>query len=110
MATTPSSSAAEKQAARSTYEYEVLRTTPMPLVIIRDLNQGMSVTNNAESVCQAILARENLAPDGCTIIYRDTEGIYDGIFYDGSDVRFYPLSLDHSVKIEKEAICAVKWA
>lgn len=53
----------------------------------------MSVTNNAENVIEEIKKDFNRKgfrmPD--IIIYKDTEGNWDGINYDGSDATFYHL-------------------
>lgn len=47
-----------------------------------DLDQGMSVTNDAEAVVEAVLATDPRPTKG-RIVYRDTDGRWDELVHDG---------------------------
>ncbi len=63
-------------------------------VIIEDEdNQGISVTNNIESILQAFLFQESFNIDGC--VYRDSTGTWDG--FDKKDFVLLGLSSDTDI-------------
>jgi hypothetical protein len=48
------------------------------VIVIVDLDRGgMSVTNNIEAVVVDVLAKLQMIPEQCRIIYRDSNGYYD---------------------------------
>ena len=47
------------------------------IYIIKDLDKGMSVTNNAENVIHEVAAHIGAIPDGSVVVYKDTNGVYD---------------------------------
>lgn len=74
--------------ASASFDYEIIDG----VVVIYDLDQGVSVTNDAENVIAAV-AQTVKDLHGRRVIYRDTDGIFDGMLID-SDNRFagfYPL-------------------
>ena len=76
--------------SKSNYSYVISEE----VLCITDHNGPKSVTNNAENVLDEIeknLKANNISmPD--TIIYSDSNGDYDGLEYDGNDVKFYFLN------------------
>jgi hypothetical protein len=88
----------------SDYDYRIDRRAE-PVLVIKDLNKGgKSVTNNMEAILKRIAADE-----GCIlampIIYRDSEGNYDGVTPSSNplgSVSFYSLSTtDEHFAIQK---------
>jgi len=84
-----------------------------PVLIITDLDRGgKSVTNNIEVILKSIADADGLdiySFIGMPIIYRDSEGNYDGIkVNDRGLVVFHPLSFAGYVTDEQEAIEAVR--
>lgn len=50
------------------------------IIVIEDLDAGgMSVTNNIEAVVAEAARRLEVNPGACLIIYRDSDGTYDGV-------------------------------
>lgn len=75
-------------AALSDYAYHINSRHGWPVLVIEDLNLGgMSVTNNAEAIIAKIADEVGLTVHEMPIVYRDSEGVYDGI----SDKGFYAL-------------------
>jgi hypothetical protein len=71
---------------RTDYTYKLLDG----LLSIVDLNLGrVSVTNCIEDVVEEICEKENADPLNMYIVYKDTEGIWDG--WDHRTKRFIPL-------------------
>ena len=67
----------------------------VPLYIIEDLDEGMSVTNNAENVILKIADCTGNIPDNSVIVYKDTEGVYDQLLVTGGCFAgFAPLGAD----------------
>lgn len=67
------------------YEYHINQERGTPVLVIVDLNQGgMSVTNDIEAVVHGIAREVGDLVWGMPIIYRDSEGNYDGV--DGHDI------------------------
>lgn len=52
------------------------------VIVIIDLDGPVSVTNDAEAVVAAVMAKEKAAPPP-RIVYRDTEGRWDGLRVQG---------------------------
>lgn len=75
------------------YAYHVRKDGSKPVIVIEDLNMGrMSVTNNIEAVVEAVCAAAQLFPNKAEIIYRDSEGEYDGVYEHGGTMHFYSLA------------------
>jgi len=67
--------------ARANYQYEIRidDTTKQKAIIIVDQNTvGMSVTNDIEDVIEEICLQNNLNSPLVNVVYRDSEGIWDG--------------------------------
>jgi len=80
----------------------------VPIYIIKDLDKGMSVTNNAENVIREVAAHIGAIPDGSVVVYKDTNGIYDQLLV--ADGCFQKFNLLNANSVE-EAVCkAVKEA
>jgi hypothetical protein len=79
---------------RSSYELSLIRG----VICIRDLCEGVSVTNDAENVIADLAARKLLTDAAGTprrIIYRDTMGIYDELeVVDGQFAGFKAIGKD----------------
>lgn len=98
-------------AAQSDYDYHVVTGQAMPVIVIEDLDRGgKSVTNNADAVYAAVLAEAGYGPGEAKVIYRDSDGCYDGLALSDGKVQFYPLRRVERVKSEAEAIASIKWA
>lgn len=64
---------------RSDFSYEIRQIKGKPFIMIEDLNHGrMSVTNDIENVIEYICNKENINPVEHYIIYKDSDGIWDG--------------------------------
>jgi hypothetical protein len=62
------------------------------VLTIWDLNLGnKSVTNDAENVLPKIEEAESRSFVGSPVMYRDSMGFWDGLAWDGQEVRFIPL-------------------
>lgn len=62
------------------------------VLFIEDMNKGKSVTNNIENILKQITLEERTSMDNFRIMYRDTDGIIDGIeTKDGKFSNFYPI-------------------
>jgi hypothetical protein len=97
----PQMSLFDNPANRSDFNYRIAvwgeGGTVKSVIVITDLNRGrMSVTNNMEAVLQHIADEEGFeisSITGARIIYRDSEGIWDGVEIDpDGQVSFYPLA------------------
>jgi hypothetical protein len=76
-------------------------------LLIVDLNQGgLSVTNGIEQVLLAIKAGFPRWDEIRHIIYRDSDGTWDGIDFDkdGDFIDFYPIGLE----LREAAMAAVR--
>lgn len=94
-----------KQADLSDFQFHVARCSGVNVLVIIDLNLGgRSVTNNIESILSdAIAPTLGSLIYGFPIIYRDSDGIYDGVRVTGANndqVDFYSIG----VTDEQEAI------
>lgn len=92
------------RASLSDYTAHVRYDGEKPVVVIVDQNLGrMSVTNNAEAVVTAVCKEAGLWPEDTIIIYRDSEGIWDGIDMDRGHAIFYAFC-PRTVQDEDEAV------
>ena len=65
---------------KSDFTYHTIESQGINVLVIIDLDQGgASVTNNAEAVVKSIAAELGEQIFKMPIIYRDSEGAYDGI-------------------------------
>lgn len=99
------------KASRSDYSYHVRRDGERPVIVIVDLNVGgMSVTNNIDAVVEDVCESTGLMPGEAEIIYRDSDGIYDGVFESGGAGSFrcsiYALARLRRIADENEAVAA----
>lgn len=79
--------------SKSDYHYQIRDYAGRNIIIIEGLNFGrMSVTNNIENVVEEIGKIEKITPTEFMIVYRDSEGIWDG--WDHLNNQFIPLSYD----------------
>lgn len=74
---------------KSDYTYEKQTHKGIPYILIEDLNQGgMSVTNDMENVLQQIAKELKTSLDSTIIIYKDSDGVYDGVYTTQNKVGF----------------------
>lgn len=68
--------------------------SPDNILQIIDQDQGKSVTNDIEHVLQEISREENRPLTGCKVIYRDSDGNWDGVELTdaGEFHRFYSVN------------------
>lgn len=77
---------------RSDFSYHTRESQKTNVLVIIDLDKGgMSVTNNVEEVVKSIAAELGEKTLMMPIIYRDSEGIYDGIDAAYLDNPFYSI-------------------
>lgn len=63
---------------------------------ICDMDKGMSVTNNISNVIDTIVASYENMPDDALFIYRDTDGVWDGLrVVDKKFKAFFPMRKDN---------------
>lgn len=63
---------------------------------IYDMDKGKSVTNNISNVIDAIVKLYEQIPDDALLIYRDTDGLWDGLrVVDKKFKAFFPLRADN---------------
>ena len=76
---------------RANYDYELHQNgTVLVIYDLYDNNRPTTtVTNDMEAVLEDIKKQIKTLPK--TIIYQDTEGIFDGVKYVDGEVDFYPL-------------------
>jgi hypothetical protein len=73
-------------------EAEFSYTVDQDVIKVVDLNLGSnSITNDAERVLRKIEQWQPGLIARCRIIYRDSRGIWDGMEWDGQEVRFFPI-------------------
>lgn len=67
---------------RSNYTHRIETHENKNVLVIEDLNRGnMSVTNNIEGVLDEIIQMTKIFIHSYLIIYRDSEGVWDGYNY-----------------------------
>lgn len=78
-------------ATQSSYSHSLWQHDGHDLIIIEDLNESgkKSVTNDIDNVIDEIATREKINPVQYHIIYKDSQGIWDG--YNFSTRQFIPL-------------------
>jgi len=96
------------QARQSDYDYHITRGSDAVLVIT-DLDKGgMSATNNMEAILSNIAAEQGTTVSQLTlpIVYRDSEGNYDGVTVGPGGVNFYPLTKGRPITKQRDAVMA----
>ena len=92
----------------SDYTFHVRTDKAAPVIVIEDLNLGrMSVTNNIDAVVAAVCEDICLGAEAATIIYRDSDGVYDGVRAHDGALQFYALARSQRITDEDEAVAAV---
>ena len=72
---------------------------------IVDLNQGTaSVTNDIENVLRKIETWHQGSIAGYRIMYRDTDGYFDGVEWDGQHARFFAIRETDEAAAEKKLL------
>jgi hypothetical protein len=94
-------------ADESDYTYHIDRSGDGPVLVITDQDKGRkSVTNNMDAILKRIAADEGAALT-MPIVYRDSEGQYDGVHVsDSGAATFRPLVTRERVTNEQDAIQA----
>ena len=65
--------------SRSDYKYHIRHKNKQHFILIEDENKGrVSVTNNIENVVEEIATMEGINPVEFHIVYRDSDGTWDG--------------------------------
>lgn len=81
----------------SDFTYQLRIVKFQAFIMIEDLDKGgMSVTNNIENVVEIICRQEGLNPVDYHIIYRDSEGLWDG--FDFATKQFVLIRENHWLK------------
>ena len=76
--------------ANSLYIHRIEVIAGHRFIVIEDLNVGfMSVTNDIENVVEEISQKERINPCEHFIIYKDSEGVWDG--FDFATQQFVPI-------------------
>lgn len=94
----------------SHYEYFTERISPdgrtvLTVICIEDLSHtmgGKSVTNNIEVIIAAICACEKLDALQCVIVFKDTEGNWDG--WNPKKRQFYPVRTEDAMTACAKAV------
>lgn len=80
-------------ANKCSYTYSVVRHRGYLILVLVDANDGsLSLTNGIEDVIDEL--RLNLIPFPDFVIYKDTDGAWDGWDYKGNDFIFIFLNTD----------------
>lgn len=66
---------------KATYNYTVVDKSFGKVLLIRDTNGPMSITNDIENVIEEICSRHNINPVDHHIIYRDSQGTWDAFTF-----------------------------
>lgn len=100
-------------ASKSDFTYHINKTGKKPVVVIEDLDRGgMCVTNNIQAVVEETvraigLPIKRMDLDYC-VVYRDSQGLYDGVFPDMEGrMNIYSLAQMTPARSEQEAVQAV---
>lgn len=79
--------------AKADYTHEITHFNGRDVLKIEDMNIGnISVTNDIENVVTDIARMENIDPCRYMIVYKDSEGLWDG--WDHRVWEFIPLQCD----------------
>ncbi len=82
------------------FTHKVKKVYDTNILSIVDLDRGRTVTNNIEKVLERIVYMEQIMLNKFLIIYRDTEGYWDG--YDSETKKFIALRTeDEDLAIRK---------
>jgi len=82
---------------KAKYKYNLRKVKKHPFIMIEGSNSGgRTVTNDIVNVIKDIAKKKNLNPCKFTIIYKDTEGIWDG--FDFATKSFFPIREAHWLK------------
>lgn len=74
--------------SRANFQYKIGQWNGHSLLLIVDQDAGgMSVTNDIENVLAAIADHEGIDPKDYTIVYRDSQGDWDG--WDAKTEQFF---------------------
>jgi len=77
--------------------YNFRRVKGEPFLMIEDLDRGgRSLTNGIHEVVEIICKEHRSSPTDFHIIYRDSDGVWDGYVY--STFQFIPLRQHHWLK------------
>jgi hypothetical protein len=88
-------------ATRADFTYSM---TPTRIKIV-DLNTGKaSVTNDIESVLRKIEAWHQDSIAGYQIMYRGSDGYWDGVEWDGEQARFFAIRETDEAAAEKKLL------
>jgi hypothetical protein len=75
----------------------------LDFIMIEDLDQGgRSLTNGIHDVVDAILYLEKLCPDEVNVIYKDSEGTWDGYIFQSNTI--YSLNEKHWLKAAMKVV------
>lgn len=67
-------------AGRSDFDFHLRTVDGQNIIVIEDLDAGgMSVTNNIEAVVKEAAGQLGVYPATALIVYRDSDGTYDGV-------------------------------
>lgn len=87
---------------KSEFTYLIRRVKGRDFIMIEDKDKGASVTNNIDWVVKQIAGLEGINPVEYTIIYKSTEGIWDGYIF--SVKQFFPIRETHWLKAALKTI------
>jgi hypothetical protein len=72
--------------SKANFTHRIEKYSGQEVIVIEDLNMGnMSVTNDIENVINDIEMIENIDAHSMIIVYRDSEGVWDGFDYENGD-------------------------
>jgi hypothetical protein len=98
-----STSFSDPVATRADFSYSIR----LNRIKIADLNTGKaSVTNDIESVLRKIEAWHQGSIAGYRIMYRDADGCWDGVEWDGEYARFFAIRETDEAAAEKKLLQA----
>lgn len=75
--------------ARAHYGHNIHEYQDRPCIIIIDNNGPVSVTNDIENVVEEIAKRHGLNPVEHTIVYRSSDGIWDGYVFSTKQFKVF---------------------
>ncbi len=88
--------------SRANFLYRIGIVDNQKILLIWDLNLGnMSVTNDIENVVDDIAYKEKIVPEEHTVLYRDSEGHWDG--WDHAQGSFFYLRTIHGFFLKRIA-------
>lgn len=94
---------AMKRVSKANFTYKVTEMIARQVIVIEDQDLGsMSVTNDIENVILDIANIENINPTQYMIVYKDSDGIWDG--FDATTGRFVALCSNSSLEAVKKYI------